>query len=112
MAPAGAPAGPDQEKNSKTTLVELVVIVAIALGLALLIQAFLVKPFRIPSESMEPTLNIGQRVLVDRVTYRFSNPHRGDIVVFKPPKGADTNQCGIPTEPDDGHPCQQATPDK
>src|SRR5204863_2462408 len=87
-------------------------IVAIALGLALLIQAFLVKPFRIPSESMEPTLDIGQRVLVDRVSYRFSNPHRGDIVVFKPPAGADNNTCGVPTEPNDGHPCQREPPNK
>src|SRR4051812_50211515 len=61
---------------------------------------------------MEPTLDIGQRVLVDRVTYRFSNPHRGDIVVFKPPAGADQNTCGVPTEPTDGHPCQKPTPDK
>jgi signal peptidase I len=91
---------------------EFVTIIAVALGLALLIQAFLVKPFRIPSESMEPTLDIGQRVLVDRVTYRFSNPHRGDIVVFKPPAGADQNTCGVPTEPTDGHPCQKPTPDK
>jgi signal peptidase I len=75
--------------------VELVTIVAVALGLALGIQAFLVKPFRIPSESMEPTLDVGQRVLVDRVTYRFSKPDRGDIVVFKPPKGADDNVCGV-----------------
>jgi signal peptidase I len=72
-----------------------VTIVAVALGLALGIQAFLVKPFRIPSESMEPTLDIGQRVLVDRVSFRFGSPDRGDIVVFKPPKGADDNVCGI-----------------
>ena len=70
------------------SLLELVVIVAVAIGLALLIQAFLVKPYRIPSESMEPTLDVGQRVLVSRVNYRVSDPDRGDIVVFHPPKGA------------------------
>jgi signal peptidase I len=70
-------------------------IVAVALGLALGIQAFLVKPFRIPSESMVPTLEIGQRVLVDRVTKNFSDYGRGDILVFKPPAGADTNSCGV-----------------
>ena len=89
---------------------EFIVIIAVALGLALIIQWLLVKPFRIPSESMEPTLDIGQRVLVDRVSYRFSEPHRGDIVVFKPPAGADQNSCGIPSEPDDGHPCAKPTP--
>jgi signal peptidase I len=77
------------KQSSRGSLVELVTIVVVALGLALGIQAFLVKPFRIPSESMVPTLDIGQRVLVDRVSSRFTNPDRGDIVVFKPPKGAD-----------------------
>jgi signal peptidase I len=76
-----------KEKRQQNSLVELVTIVAVALGLALGIQAFLVKPFRIPSESMVPTLEIGQRVLVDRVSFRFSDPDRGDIVVFKPPHG-------------------------
>src|SRR5438045_4452821 len=89
----GAPGGV-QEKSTKNSLVELVTTVVIALGLALLIQAFLVKPFRIPSQSMEPTLDIGQRVLVDRVRFHFRDPHVGDIVVFKPPRGADFSACG------------------
>ena len=70
-------------------------IVVVALGLALGIQAFLVKPYRIPSESMVPTLQVGQRVLVNRIGSRFSDPHVGDIVVFHPPAGAErSNECG------------------
>jgi signal peptidase I len=69
-------------------LLELLVIVALAIGFVLPVQAFAVKPFQIPSASMEPTLDIGQRVLVNRVTYRFSEPDIGDIVVFHPPLGA------------------------
>jgi signal peptidase I len=84
-----------KEKSHRGSLVELVTIVAVALGLALGIQAVLVKPFRIPSESMVPTLEIGQRVLVDRVTFRYGEPERGDVVVFKPPAGADQNVCGV-----------------
>jgi signal peptidase I len=84
-----------RQKSTRGSLIELVTIVAVALGLALGIQAFLVKPFRIPSESMVPTLAIGQRVLVDRVTYRFGDPDRGDIIVFKPPAGADSNFCPV-----------------
>ena len=76
------------------SLVELVLIVVVALGLALAIQAFLVKPYRIPSESMEPTLDVGQRVLVSRVNYKISDPDRGDVVVFHPPVGAESNECG------------------
>ena len=67
------------------SVAELVVIVAVALGLALGIQAYLIKPYEIPSGSMIPTLEIGQRVLVDRIGSDFSSPKVGDIVVFHPP---------------------------
>jgi signal peptidase I len=90
------------------SLIELVVIVAAALGLALLIQAFLVKPYRIPSESMEPTLDVGERVLVNRVNYKLSDPDRGDIIVFHPPEGAVNGKtCGI-SHPGD-QPCPRPT---
>jgi signal peptidase I len=108
VAADGAPSAKTQEKSGKNSLIELVTIVAVALGLALLIQAFLVKPFRIPSQSMEPTLNIGQRVLVDRVRFHFRDPHVGDIVVFKPPRGADLNQCGQAPPPNQA--CAVPTP--
>jgi signal peptidase I len=66
------------------------------LGLALAIQAWLIKPYQIPSQSMEPTLDVGQRVLVNRFLYHFTDPGIGDIVVFHPPKGADGQpaRCG------------------
>ena len=67
------------------TIFEYVVLAVVAIAVALLIQAFLVKPYRIPSESMENTLLIGDRVLVDRISWRFSDPQRQDIVVFHPP---------------------------
>jgi signal peptidase I len=70
--------------------------VALALGLALAIQAWIVKPYQIPSQSMEPTLDVGQRVLVNRFLYHFSDPSIGDIVVFHPPAGADNGtECGL-----------------
>ena len=69
-------------------IIELVVIVGIAIGLALLIQAYVVKPYQIPSPSMVPTLEKGQRVLVSRFIYHFKSPSIGDIVVFHPPEGA------------------------
>jgi signal peptidase I len=86
---------------------ELALIVAVALGLALGIQAVLVKPYRIPSESMEPTLDVGQRVLVNRIGNRFSDPEVGEILVFHPPKGAETNECGAPRR--EGQPCSTPT---
>jgi signal peptidase I len=101
-----------QKKGATGSIIELVGIVAVALALALGIQAFIIKPYRIPSGSMEPTLAIGQRVLVDRVSNHFTSYHRGDIVVFKPPKGADSVvQCGVPNKPPD-EPCPKPTPQK
>ena len=76
-----------RQKSAGGSLLELVVIVAVALGLALGIQAFLVKPYRIPSESMVPTLQVGQRVLVNRIGNRFTDPKVGDVIVFHPPEG-------------------------
>lgn len=97
--------------SASGSLLELVLIVVVALGLALGIQAFLVKPYRIPSESMVPTLQIGQRVLVNRIGMRFSTPGVGDIVVFHPPAGSDTNTCGSGPPPQ-GQPCDQPTADR
>jgi signal peptidase I len=85
----------DDEQTGSESLIELVVIVAVAVGLALLIQAFVVKPYRIPSRSMVPTLQVGQRVLANRIDGRFGTPDRGDVVVFRPPAGADDDTCGV-----------------
>ena len=68
---------------------EVVLIVGAAFVLALLIQQFIVKPFYIPSESMEPTLVEGDRVLVNRFIYRFTDPEPGDVIVFHPPTAPD-----------------------
>jgi len=96
-----------KQQTTRGSIVELITIVVVALGLALGIQAFLVKPFRIPSESMVPTLSVGQRVLVDRVSFRLGDPDRGDVVVFKPPQGADEGRCGARKSSEE--PCPRPT---
>lgn len=80
----------------------------LALGLALLIQAFLVKPYQIPSGSMKPTLEVGQRVLVNRFVYHFTDPKPGDVVVFHPPMGVAGGgpECGVQPRP--GQACPEA----
>jgi signal peptidase I len=75
------------------SLAELIATVLVAVGLAIAIQAWVVKPYKIPSGSMEATLVPNQRVLVDRI---FKSLHVGEIVVFHPPEGADGEQCGRP----------------
>ena len=99
-------------KGFVANTIELVLTVAIAVGLALLIQAFLVKPYRIPSGSMIPTLSIGQRILVNRLD---THPGLGDIVVFHPPTGATANdgngECGNPAQGGgQAAPCDKAVP--
>lgn len=108
------PRGRKRNKTPAGSAIEFVVIIAVAIGLAFAIQQFLVKPFRIPSPSMVPTLKVGQRVLVNRLGPHFGDPSRGDIVVFKPPKGADPNvdSCGNPKEPDNGRACDKSTPEQ
>ena len=92
-------------------LVELLVTVAIALGVAFLVETFVVKPYRIPTGSMIPTLALGQRILVNRLA---THPGLGDIVVFHPPAGANKvlgAQCGDPQQgPGNAQPCDDATP--
>ena len=86
--------GRKRSKSTTSSIVELVVIVLVALGLALGIQAFIVKPYRIPSGSMEPTLAIGQRVLVNRIGMHFGKPHVGEIAVFHPPRTPSRRSAG------------------
>ncbi|HEX2551651.1 MAG TPA: signal peptidase I, partial [Nocardioidaceae bacterium] len=66
---------------------EMVLLLAIALVLAIVIKAFLMQAFYIPSASMDPTLKVNDRVLVNKLSYRLHGVHRGDIVVFKAPPG-------------------------
>ena len=80
-------------RHRARSLAELIATVAVAVGLAIAVQAWLIKPYRIPSGSMEPTLALRQRVLVDRM---FKSPRVGQIVVFHPPQGADSGECGRP----------------
>jgi signal peptidase I len=94
--PADTKAGPDEATASDEPkehagrsawrfFKELPVLIVLALGIALLIKAFLVQAFYIPSASMEPTLTEGDRVLVNKLSYRFGEPKRGDVIVFKDP---------------------------
>jgi len=61
---------------------DIPVTIAVALGVVLLITTFIVKPFSIPSGSMEDTLQVGDRVLVNRMVYKTREIARGDVVVF------------------------------
>jgi signal peptidase I len=76
----------DKPRHSRRrTALDYAVTAVVAIALALLAQAFLIKPYVIPTTSMATTLVPGQRVLVDRLSYHFRAVRRGDIVVFREP---------------------------
>jgi signal peptidase I len=64
---------------------ELPILLGVAIVVAILVRAFVLQTFYIPSESMEHTLNINDRVLVNKLVYDFRDPRRGEIIVFNSP---------------------------
>jgi signal peptidase I len=85
-AASGAGKGTKEKKPQRSFWKELPILVVVALVLALVIKTFLVQAFSIPSGSMENTLQIGDRVLVDKLTPHFGDkPSRGEVVVFHDP---------------------------
>lgn len=81
---------PQEQANRSSTmwrsLRENLQIIAIALALALLIRVFVAEPRYIPSDSMLPTLEVGDRLVVEKISYHFRSPAVGEIVVFDPPQ--------------------------
>jgi signal peptidase I len=76
---------------------ETVVVVVLALTVAVVLRLFVVQTYSIPSSSMDPTLKVGDRIVVDKLSDDLHGVHRGDIVVFARP--ADEH-CGGPVFPD------------
>jgi signal peptidase I len=83
------PNAEDDEKPRGSFLRELPFLILIALTLAVLVKTFLFQAFFIPSGSMEDTLEINDRVLVNKLSYRIGDVQRGQVVVFDPEDGGD-----------------------
>lgn len=91
--PNASPSGPARPTKTALSgskkvksLIEWVVVIVVALVVALGIRQFVFQPFWIPSGSMEDTLGIGDRVLVNKAAYRFHGVRHGDVVVFEQPE--------------------------
>ncbi|HEY8546552.1 MAG TPA: signal peptidase I [Acidimicrobiales bacterium] len=78
-------------RSGLRTAIEWALVIGGALLVAVLVRTFFIQAFWIPSDSMEPTLHKGDRVLVNKLSYRFNDVGRGDIVVFKRPEAAQSN---------------------
>jgi len=85
LRPARARARAASDRRSRRWLAEWTVVVVIALALAVVVRVYVAQMFYIPSGSMLPTLQIGDRIIVDKLSYDFGSVHRGDIVVFRRP---------------------------
>ena len=97
-----APEEESQEtpKKKRSALVEALILILTALVLYYVTLTFIARPYLIPSESMEPTLHgctgcVGDRIMVDKLTYDFSSPKPGDVIVFKGPPSWNTNYRSI-----------------
>ncbi|MDQ6799099.1 MAG: signal peptidase I [Actinomycetota bacterium] len=105
------PPPPKAKPSAFRGAVEWIVILVGALIVALVVKTFLLQAFYIPSASMEPTLKVGDRVLVNKLSYDFHDVRRGDIVVFNSPPGEDNPDIkdlikrviGLPNETVEGH---------
>ncbi|MEU6076670.1 signal peptidase I [Micromonospora sp. NPDC047074] len=73
---------------------ELPILLGVAILVAVLVRAFVLQTFFIPSPSMENTLQIDDRVLVNKLVYDFRSPHRGEVIVFKAPLEWSSNPDG------------------
>lgn len=80
---------PGRAGSARRAIVEWGAVVVGALALAFVVRAFLLGTFYIPTPSMEPTLTSGDRILVNKLSYRLHDVNRGDLVVFDPPASAE-----------------------
>jgi len=85
---------PKPRRRWRRTALEWLGVIGGGIAIALLVEAFLIQAFWIPSPSMEPTLDVGDRVLVNKLSYKFHDVNRGDVVVFERPPAASTGQNG------------------
>jgi signal peptidase I len=84
---SGLNTGRDRRRGWLSFLRDVIIIVLVAVLVSFLVKTFLVRSFYIPSGSMESTLLVNDRILVDEITPRFGGYERGDIVVFRDPGG-------------------------
>ena len=79
----------EKPEGALSFIYELPILILVALVVAVIIKTFLIQAFYIPSASMVPTLEINDRVLVNKLAYTFGEPARGDVIVFDSPFAGD-----------------------
>ncbi len=92
-APEAAPEGGPARAHKMHPALEWLIVLVVAVGVSLLIRTYAFQTYFIPSGSMEPTLHIGDRIIVSKLSVEFGTIHIGDVVVFRAPPGVRV-QCG------------------
>ena len=90
---------PKEEPKKRSFWRELPGLLLTALVIAVVIKTFLIQPFYIPSESMLPTIHINDRVMVNKLSARFGEPQRFDVVVFTDPAAPEREESFLPFMP-------------
>jgi len=84
------PNNKDNKASFLNGLFEWIKVIVIALIISIPIRIFIAEPFIVDGASMDPNFATGQFLIVDRLTYRFENPKRGDVIVFRYPNNPST----------------------
>ncbi|MEM8642713.1 MAG: signal peptidase I, partial [Cyanobacteria bacterium P01_G01_bin.54] len=87
----------EQPKKETNVWQETASVVGLSVFFAVVIRTFIAEARYIPSRSMLPTLEVGDRLMIEKLSYRFGDPQRGDIIVFRPPDEA--AKCTPPNPP-------------
>jgi signal peptidase I len=101
---------PAKKRRRGNALTEWLIVLAVAVGAALIVRQFVLQQFAVSGESMEYTLHDGDRVLVNKLSYRLHDPRRGDVVVLKSLQGTSERDLikrvvGLPGETVEWHDC-------
>lgn len=91
---------PTRRRRGRRLVAEWLTVLGVAAGVAFLLRTFVVQAYYVPSSSMVPTLQVGDRILVDKLFFSPSSLHDGDIVVFSHPPGDKQGICDDPNAAD------------
>ncbi len=82
----------DAQKSSIwSTIVDIIETIVVAAAIFIVVYLFLLQPHQVKGASMEPNFHDGEYILTDKITYRFGEPQRGDVVIFKSPTNPDVD---------------------
>jgi signal peptidase I len=96
LEPVGGAPPTGRRSRRKRLLIEFIVLTLIALLIAFVLRTFVAQAYYIPTDSMQPELDIGDRIVVDKISYVARDPRRGDVIVFDSPIQPSSDDAALP----------------